>query len=160
VYTSTQEVLVFSEMDEREGTLAQVVLEPIVLVAQDARLVTCARLLDDGIGALIVASEPLRTVTARDVVRAVATGARLSAIGDVELSAPVIFPVSMPIDAAVRHLLESPDRCVIVQAADGKLLGRLTLRHALRALLPRPAWVRALQLALHIETTSTTELYP
>jgi hypothetical protein len=51
-------------------------------------------------------------------------------------------------EAALRVMLESPERCVIVVDRSRRVVGRLTLPALLRSMLARPPWMHALQLAM------------
>jgi hypothetical protein len=140
-----------------DGTLCEVCLEPIAIASPTATVEECARLLAGHVSAVVVDDAPPRVVT--ESVRAVATQAGAETeISEIAAEAPVVMPQSMRTASAMQCLLAGPATCVIVQRADGALLGRLTLYETLRAVLPRPAWVRALQFALHIEHTATWEM--
>jgi hypothetical protein len=134
------------------STLLDVPLEPIARAAPESTVRDCALLLDRGIGAVVVTSEPMRVVTVAAIVEVVATATSPSArLEELELETPIFLRDCTALEEAVRQLLRWPRRCMLVIDARGAVRGRLTVPHALRALLAGPRWVEALQLALHIE---------
>lgn len=136
------------------STILDVPLEPIAHAAPESTVRECARLLDRGVGAVVVRSEPIRVVTVAAIVAVVATATPFSArLDELDLETPVFVRDCTALEEAVRQLLRSPRRCMLVVDAQGDVRGRLTVPHALRALLAGPPWVEALQLALHIETS-------
>jgi hypothetical protein len=135
------------------STILDVPLEPIAHAAPEATVRDCARLLDGGVGAVVVTSEPMRVVTVGAIVAVVATATPFSArLDELELETPVFVRDCTALEEAVHQLLRWPRRCVLVVDRQGGVRGRLTVPHALRALLAGPPWVEALQLALHIDS--------
>ncbi len=75
-------------------------------------------------------------------------------VDELDLEHVYCVPEATRLDAALEPMLLAPSQRVIVQAADGRLCGRLTASALLRAIFTRPPWVDALQFALHIERTT------
>jgi hypothetical protein len=137
--------------------LADVALEPVVAVADTTTLTKAAQLLARGYGTLLLL-DPLRAVRKRDLLDAIADGAEpgtpLSALS---LARPNVLSARLAADAALQSLLSAPEDCFVVDDG-GELVGRATLDRVLRALLARPRWVHALQLALHIHQETQLEV--
>ena len=138
-------------------TLAEVELQSLAEVTDKATLRDCARLLDSGRSALIVL-EPARVISARDIVRAVAEGFTSDTpVHALPLEHVFCMPDATDMDEVFHSALAAPARRVIVQAADGRLLGRLTIAALLRAVFAQRPWVEAFRFALHIENTTEME---
>jgi hypothetical protein len=138
-------------------TLANVELQPISEVPNEATLRDCARMLDAGRGTLI-AFEPARVISARDIVRAVADGFTSDTpVHALPLEHVFCMPEATDLDQVFHAALAAPARRVIVQTADGRLLGRLTIAALLRAVFAQRPWIEAFRFALHIENTTEME---
>ena len=138
----------------QQRTVGDVVLRPIAEVSATTTVRECARLLDERYDALIIL-EPTRVVSARDIVQAVVRRMPpATRVDELELEHVYCVPERKSVHAALEPMLLAPSQRVIVQAADGRLCGRLTASTLLRAIFTRPPWIDALQFALHIEQTT------
>ena len=139
-------------------TLAEVELQPIAEVTNTATMRDCARMIDAGRSTLVV-FDPARVISARDIVRAVAEGFTTDTpVHALPLERVFCMPETADIDQAFHSALAAPARRVIVQAADGRLLGRLTIAALLRALFTQRPWIDAFRFALRIESTNEMEM--
>jgi CBS domain-containing protein len=142
----------------QQRTVGDVVLRPIAEVSATTSVRECARLLDERYDALIVL-DPARVISARDIVQAVVRRMPpVARVDELDLEHVFCVPEVTSVDAALEPMLQAPSQRVIVQAADGRLCGRLTASALLRAIFTRPPWVEALQFALRIESTNEMEM--
>ena len=141
-----------------QRTVAEVALRPIGRVSGLTTLGECARLLSTRFDALI-AFEPVRMISARDVVTAVARQqSAATPVDELDLEHAYCVPATTSLAEVLPSIIDSSSRRVIVQAADGRLLGRLTLAAVARGLFERSPWIDAFQFALHIERPARMEI--
>ena len=131
-------------------------LEPVVAVDADATIEEIARVMVSTRSPMVlVVGDPVRLVTERHVVRAVASGR----LGDAPAGAPdacepCCVPPEAELPAVVFTMLRHGVPAVVVVDDAGHPVGFLTLAVAVAALLESPSWIGALRLALHIEQSS------
>lgn len=143
--------------DTPDAIVADVAIDPIACVPSDTSLRDVARLLDGcGGGVVLLESDSLQAVTEHDIVRAVAEGRSIDTPASeiVHDRLLAVLP-STTLSTALHRMIDAEVRALVVLDREHRLVGLVTLRAVLGALLGPLPWVGALRLALHIETMPT-----
>jgi CBS domain-containing protein len=136
-----------------QPTVADVALDPIACLAPTASVAQVARVLTENRqGAVVLLSEPFAVVTQHDVVHAIAVGADpdLPAL-DIQHEGACVIAEQTPLADTLQLMLDHDHSSVVVVDAQDRIIGFVTMRRVVDALLSGPPWVGALRLALHIE---------
>jgi predicted transcriptional regulator len=134
------------------AVVADLQSEPVVVLRNSCTFAEAARALAAGdTGTALVANEPMREITDRDVVAMVAEGVdAATALVYLDLRPPCLVHPDTSVEDAITMMILTGRRGAIV-ADDQQPLGVIRLVDAIAALVANSTWVGALRLALHIE---------
>jgi signal-transduction protein with cAMP-binding, CBS, and nucleotidyltransferase domain len=133
--------------------VADVELEPLVIVGAGSSLAIVARCIDgSALGTVLVDTDPLSECTDRDLVRAMARDVDpATPVASLPLEPPLFVRTATPLTDALDAMWCENRASVLVIGRDGTPIGFLSAAVAFATLREGPSWLGALKVALQIE---------